>query len=125
MAYIDISLASASVHQALGNTTYQSIPEKIPDEPPSPRSYWVDLHHIEDPAHGSGSIPEESPVPLSYWIDLRPIGDYKDLIPEVAPEPTSTFLDLCPLDDSSIPEISPSPAEIMLELHESHESQAH
>ncbi|KZP12889.1 hypothetical protein FIBSPDRAFT_961064 [Athelia psychrophila] len=117
----DLSSASSSVHQALGSTTSLSVPGTIPDEPPSPQSYWIALHPIEDTTHERGCIPEEPPVPLSHWIDLRPVEDYKGLVPEVAPDPTSTFLDLFPLDDSSIPEISPSPADFMLELHELHE----
>lgn len=91
------------------------VPEAIPDEPPSPRSYWIDLHPIEGAGRESGFIPEESPEPFSYWIDLRPIGG---LVAEVAPEPTSIFLELHPLDDSSTPEISPSPTELKLELLE-------
>lgn len=121
VAYTDLSSASSSVHQALGSTTSLSVPGTIPDEPPSPQSYWIALHPIEDTTHERGCIPEEPPVPLSHWIDLRPVEDYKGLVPEVAPDPTSTFLDLFPLDDSSIPEISPSPADFMLELHELHE----
>ncbi|KZP15480.1 hypothetical protein FIBSPDRAFT_1048124 [Athelia psychrophila] len=96
----DISLASSSEHQALANTTSQNEHGIIPDEPPSPRSYWIDLNPIEDTAHERRCIPEEPPVPLSCWIDLRPIEDYKGLIPEVAPEAPSTFLDLRPLEDT-------------------------
>lgn len=99
-AYTDLSLASSSEHQALANTTSQNEHGIIPDEPPSPRSYWIDLNPIEDTAHERRCIPEEPPVPLSCWIDLRPIEDYKGLIPEIAPEAPSTFLDLRPLEDT-------------------------
>lgn len=86
--------------------------------PPSPRSYWVNLRHIEDPAHGRGSIPEEPLVPLSFWIDLHPIEDYQGLVQEVAPEPASMFLDLHHLKYSSLLEVPLSPADLTLELHQ-------
>lgn len=118
-ACADLPLESSSVHQAIESTTSQSVPRTIPDEPPSPRSYWIDLHPIEDA--GYGHISEVPPVPLSHWIDLRPIDDCKDLIPEVVPEPASTFLDLHPLEDSSVFEVPPTPAEFTLDLHELHD----
>lgn len=115
----DLPLESSSVHQAIESTTSQSVHGTIPDEPPSPRSYWIDLHPIEDA--GYGHISEVPPVPLSHWIDLRPIDDCKDLIPEFVPEPASMFLDLHPLEDSSVFEVPPSPAEFTLDLHELHD----
>ncbi|KZP15482.1 hypothetical protein FIBSPDRAFT_1048126 [Athelia psychrophila] len=114
----------SSVYQALTSSTFAPEPGTIPDEPPSPLSYWIDLHHIEgakaDPlGHENGLIPEEPPTPLSHWIDLRPIEDHESLVPDVAPEPTSTFLELYPLDHSAVPEVPPFPAEFTLELHDS------
>ncbi|KZP14210.1 hypothetical protein FIBSPDRAFT_1048970 [Athelia psychrophila] len=121
----DLLLASSLVHQALESTNSQSAHGTIPDESPSPRSYWIDLHPIEDTGYEHGYTSEEPPVPLSHWVDLCAIEDYENLIPEAAPEPTSILLDLLPLDDSLIPEILPSPADFVLQLHELHESQLH
>ncbi|KZP14212.1 hypothetical protein FIBSPDRAFT_896832, partial [Athelia psychrophila] len=123
----DISFASSSTNQGLTtNSTSKDVPETIPADPPSPPSYWIDLHPIEDAksdhlGHENGLIPEEPPMPLSYWIDLRPIEYYGPLVPEIAAEPTSVFLELHPLEDSSAPSIPPSPAEVALESYELHD----
>ncbi|KZP15486.1 hypothetical protein FIBSPDRAFT_867234 [Athelia psychrophila] len=109
-----------------------SAPGIIPDEPPSPRSYWIDLHPIEDlyskmgpPGQDSGGfVPVEPPEPLSHWIDLQPIDVYGNSVPEIHPEPSSLFMELHPLDEestASAPEAPPSPAEVTLELHEFHD----
>ncbi|KZP15483.1 hypothetical protein FIBSPDRAFT_958823 [Athelia psychrophila] len=102
----DISFASSSTDQALKNSTSRIVPGTIPDVPPSPLSYWIDLRPIEEAkadhlGHENRLLPEELPVPLSYWIDLRPIEDLAGLVLEVSPKPTSMSLELHPLDDFS------------------------
>jgi len=83
-----------------------SAPERVP----SPRSYWIDLHPINDYTDAgplsklssdvwpTQSVPEAPPVPFSYWIDLFPVGDSdgKESIPDVSPEPASFNLELHP-----------------------------
>ncbi|KZP23275.1 hypothetical protein FIBSPDRAFT_1042989 [Athelia psychrophila] len=122
----DIPFESSSVRQTLAGSASHNEPGLIPDEPPSPQSYWIDLRPIEDakadsPGRENGRIPEEPPVPSSYWIDLHPIEDSGILAPEVAPDPTSMFLELHPLIDLPAPEVAPSPVEVTLQLHESHD----
>ncbi|KAF7966077.1 hypothetical protein HWV62_40208 [Athelia sp. TMB] len=64
----------------------------------------------------TGSIPEEPPIPLSYWIDLHPVEDSDhDSISTAAPEPNSLFLNLQQLDDLA-PEVPPSPVDLTLDL---------
>lgn len=121
-----ISFAISSVRQALASSAFQKEPGIIPDEPPSPRSHWIDLHSIEGTGadylgHENERIPEEPPAPSSYWIDLRPIEDSGILVPEVAPDPTSMFLEVHPLVDLPAPEVAPSPTEFTLQLHELHD----
>ncbi|KZP28712.1 hypothetical protein FIBSPDRAFT_247175 [Athelia psychrophila] len=129
LADADLSFAgsSSSAHETL-----TSVLGSVPDEPPSPLSYWIDLHPIEgaktDPHEGeSRIIPDEPPSPLSYWIDLHPIDDAEvDLhgnenrfIPDEPPSPLSYWIDLHPIDDAKanphedknrfIPETPPVP----------------
>lgn len=49
----------------------------------------------------STSIPEEPPEPQSYWIELHDVEDFEQGIPDVPPEPTSLDLDLYPYDDAN------------------------
>ncbi|KAF7974777.1 hypothetical protein HWV62_11253 [Athelia sp. TMB] len=116
----DIQNASQDIrHADAGPAASPSEHGSIPEWLPSPRSFWVDLHPIEDfighdsdslstnsSRKATGSIPEEPPIPLSYWIDLHPL-EYadRDSIP-TAPEPKSLFLQLKPVDDSG-PEMRP------------------
>lgn len=61
-------------------------------------------------------IPEEPPSPISYWIDLHPLDDCIKDVPEISPEPLCLRLDLHPLDDAnSTPEVSPSALTFRLE----------
>ncbi|KAF7985985.1 hypothetical protein HWV62_41292 [Athelia sp. TMB] len=86
----------------------------VPAKTPSPRSYWIGLHSIEE--QQKRSAPEVPPVPISHWIDLFPVDDSRESIPEIAPEPVSLFLELHPVQDASSPEAPPSPVSLSLEL---------
>lgn len=44
-----------------------------------------------------GLILETPPSPLSYWIELHPIDKYDHGVPDLAPEPVSLSLDFHPL----------------------------
>ncbi|KAF7978211.1 hypothetical protein HWV62_1196 [Athelia sp. TMB] len=88
-------------------------PTRTPISPTSPKA----LGEESD----DDSIPESPPSPHNFGLDLHPI-DPKS-IPEVAPEPISIFLDLFPLDDSVIPDFSPNKLEFNLNAQKDTSSQ--
>ncbi|KZP28260.1 hypothetical protein FIBSPDRAFT_1039685 [Athelia psychrophila] len=67
----------------------------VPEVPPEPQSYWIDIFPIDD---SLPAFPECAPEPQSQWIDLQPI-DHANNIPESAPEPQSQWIDLVPIDE--------------------------
>ncbi|KAF7976641.1 hypothetical protein HWV62_5959 [Athelia sp. TMB] len=65
-------------------------------------------------SHPLAAVPEAPPEPLSYRVELRPIADFEQDVTEAPPEPLALFLDRHPVDESATPEVSPSALEFEL-----------
>jgi hypothetical protein len=86
----------------------------IPDEPPEPLSFFIDLIPLEDL---QGPIPSHSPASIS--VDLYSLEDLVDPIPDHDIGQQSLYFDLHPLGDLLPPIPDATPPSSSFELHDS------
>lgn len=90
----------------------EPIVDKIPEVPPEPLSFFIDLAEVYD-GLAVRSIPEVAPQPLSFAVDLTEPHDTTELIPEQL-EVLLSGRD----DNEAAPHASSDPASYHIDLFE-------